>query len=332
MKKLSCVLVVTTVVLGMMLGTKTEARSTFEIPRERVFELTYSGSIPAVPDNVGRVRVWVPLASSRDGQTVLSRKITAPVTYQIEQDPVHQNDILYFELDGPIVKDIAFSVRYQIKVRRDVALVEPVTSTPGHYLEASSLVRANPEIETLALAATIDASSTAQKARGIYDSVIGHMSYDKQAPGWGRGDAQRACDIGKGNCTDFHSLFIAMARASGIPARFKIGFTMPDEASGKIKGYHCWAEFHDGTRMWWPVDASEAWKHPERKEAYFGENDTNKCLISVGRDIQLVPSASAGPVNIFFYPHVEVDDEVFDGVEMVFQYTNLSRTMEEIGA
>src|SRR5439155_15548256 len=30
----------------------------------------------------------------------------------------------------------------------------------------------------------------------------------------------------KGNCTDFHTLFIALARASGIPARWNMGFPL----------------------------------------------------------------------------------------------------------
>ena len=53
------------------------------------------------------------------------------------------------------------------------------------------------------------------------------MRYDKTGTGWGRGDALWACDAKRGNCTDFHSPFIGMRRADGIPARFDIGFTQP---------------------------------------------------------------------------------------------------------
>ena len=71
------------------------------------------------------------------------------------------------------------------------------------------------------------------------------------------------------------------------------------------------------------MDASEAWKHPEKKEAYFGNFDTNKFVISVGRDIELVPRQDGAAVNIFFYPHVEVDGKKWDeDVEMNFHYSN----------
>jgi hypothetical protein len=73
----------------------------------------------------------------------------------------------------------------------------------------------------------------------------------------------------RGNCTDFHSLFIALARARGIPARFIIGFPLGTGPSGQIPGYHCWAEFYSGG-VWVPVDASEAWKNPSRHDYYFG--------------------------------------------------------------
>ena len=93
------------------------------------------------------------------------------------------------------------------------------------------------------------------KARAIYDYVFTTMRYDKTGTGWGRGDVLYACDAKKGNCTDFHSLFIAMARSQGIPARFEIGFPLPpDKHSAEIAGYHCWSDFFE----------PQAWLDPGR--------------------------------------------------------------------
>src|SRR3989338_1196902 len=114
-----------------------------------------------------------------------------------------------------------------------------------------------------------------------------------------------------------------MARASQVPARFKIGVVIPQEASGTIPGYHCWAEFYEPSQGWFQVDASEAWKHPELADYYFGARDGNRLLLSVGRDIQLVPRQHGEPINIFFYPHVEVDGREFPGVETEFRFRDL---------
>jgi len=78
--------------------------------------------------------------------------------------------------------------------------------------------------------------SALDKARAIYDYVFTTMRYDKTGTGWGHGDVLYACDAKKGNCTDFHSLFIAMARSQGIPARFEIGFPLPpDKHSAELQ-------------------------------------------------------------------------------------------------
>ena len=67
------------------------------------------------------------------------------------------------------------------------------------------------------------------KARALYDWVWDHMQYDKSVPGLGLGDIPYCLKVGKGNCTDFHKLFIALARASGLPARWNMGFPLAYE-------------------------------------------------------------------------------------------------------
>ncbi len=152
------------------------------------------------------------------------------------------------------------------------------------------------------------------------------MTYDKETPGWGLGDTARACTVGTGNCTDFHSLFISLARAAGIPARFKIGLPVPQRAEGEILGYHCWAEFFLDGIGWVPVDASEAWKDRARVNYFFGTYDPNRLMVSRGRDIHLVPPSAQGPVNIFFFPLVEVDGEALgrDRVATQFHFRDLT--------
>jgi hypothetical protein len=55
------------------------------------------------------------------------------------------------------------------------------------------------------------------------------------------------------------------------------------------------------------VDASEAWKHPEKKNYFFGGHDDNRLQLSVGRDIRLEPPQQGEPLNYFVYPYAELD-------------------------
>ena len=128
------------------------------------------------------------------------------------------------------------------------------------------------------------------------------------------------CDAKHGNCTDFHSLFISLARAEGIPARFEIGFPVPGGAEGTIPGYHCWAEFFVNGVGWVPVDISEAWKDPKKHDYFFGALDANRVQFTIGRDLTLQPKQDGGPLNYFIYPYVEVDGKPFDGIEKRFSY------------
>jgi transglutaminase-like putative cysteine protease len=148
------------------------------------------------------------------------------------------------------------------------------------------------------------------KARAIYDYVVATMRYDKSGIGWGNGDAIWACTSKRGNCTDFHSLLIGMLRAAHIPARFEIGFPLPGNHVGTIPGYHCWAEFYIEPYGWIPVDASEAWKHPEKRDYFFGANDENRVQFTIGRDLRL-DRQQGDPLNYFIYPYAEVDGKPF---------------------
>ncbi|RME86788.1 MAG: hypothetical protein D6785_02795 [Planctomycetota bacterium] len=166
--------------------------------------------------------------------------------------------------------------------------------------------------EPISISKKVSPKEALKKARRIYDYIYDQLKYDKSGFGWGRGDALWACDNKRGNCTDFHSLFISMMRTLKIPARFEIGFPLPSQKkSGKIKGYHCWGWFYIKGIGWIPVDISEADKHPEKKEFFFGGLDPHRVAFSTGRDLKLKPAPQNSPINFFIYPIVEMDGKAY---------------------
>jgi hypothetical protein len=151
------------------------------------------------------------------------------------------------------------------------------------------------------------------------------MRYDKTGEGWGRGDAVWACTSKRGNCTDFHSLFIGMMRSSGIPARFEIGFPLPEgKTEGDIAGYHCWAEFYLDGIGWVPVDVSEAWKNPAKRDFFFGAHCTNRVFFTYGRDIRLSPDQKGDPLNYFIYPYAETNGQPQKNLQTHFSFRDVS--------
>src|SRR5262249_36295686 len=140
----------------------------------------------------------------------------------------------------------AIELRYLV-VRKEKGAYSANGEEAARFLRPEKLVPLNETFKTLAEQATTGQEDDLNRAKALYDHVLGRMRYDKSGTGWGKGDAVYACDVRTGNCTDFHAYFIALARSIGIPARFAIGATIPtDKNEGEIEGYHCWAEFFAG--------------------------------------------------------------------------------------
>jgi len=287
-------------------------------PQTRTFEFTYVARIPALAPDAKVSRIWIPLPQSDSFQTISALKIDGPFTYARRRDPEYGNEYLFLEVPSAKIAEpaelrVSFqATRFEHRVALDAHAVNVSASAnpPSlqRFLEPDRRVPIQGTIAELSAQEIQGMQDPLAKARAIYNYVLATMRYDKSGTGWGNGDAIWACTEKRGNCTDFHSLFIGMMRAAGIPARFEIGFSIPtDQHDGAIAGYHCWAEFYIDRYGWIPVDASEAWKHPDKRDYFFGAHDDNRLQFTVGRDIRLNPPQHGEPLNYFIYPYAEVD-------------------------
>src|SRR6266516_4676551 len=269
------------------------------------FEFVYRVKLPEIK---GDARVWIPLAKTDAFQTVTEEELNIPMKWEKVQDRDYGNDICVL-YPQPSDSGKTVEVRYRV-VRKEKTAYPASGADAARYLRPEKLVPVNETFKTLALKAVAEKSDDIERAKALYDHVMGRMRYDKSGTGWGRGDAVYACDARTGNCSDFHAYFIALARSIGIPARFAIGATIPAEKNeGPIEGYHCWAEFFADGR-WVPVDISEAWKNPDLAEYYFGHNPANRFELTRGRDLIVDPPPASGPINFLAYPLLEMDGKV----------------------
>ncbi len=269
------------------------------------FEFVYRVKLPEIK---GEARVWLPLAKTDAFQTVTEEELSIPMKWEKVQDPDYGNDICVL-YPQPSDSGKTVEVRYRV-VRKEKAAYSANSAEAARYLRPEKLVPIDETFRTLAEKAAAGKTDDLDRAKALYDHVMGRMRYDKSGTGWGRGDAKYACDVRTGNCTDFHSYFIALARSIGIPARFAIGATIPaDRNEGTIEGYHCWAEFLADGR-WVPVDISEAWKNPKLADYYFGHNPANRFELTKGRDLVVDPEPQSGPINFLAYPLLEMNGEV----------------------
>jgi transglutaminase-like putative cysteine protease len=290
-----------------------------DLPRERHFSFEYQASVPAAVA-AKSYRLWLPIPHDDDFQRITSLRIDSSEPYHIATDALG-NQILSIESKKAPSITVKFDCVRKEHLRPTPALTgaAPLSGAErARWLAPDRLVPIDDTIRKWAgeVVAAAHARTDLEMARAIYDHVVATVKYDKTGKGWGRGDIYYACDARRGNCTDFHAIFIGYARAMGIPARFSIGYPMPAErGAGSIAGYHCWAEFYANGIGWIPIDASEAGKNPAMREYFFGAHDENRVEFSRGRDLLLTPRQAGDPLNYFVYPYAEADGKPVEDLE-----------------
>ena len=208
-------------------------------PASRSFEATYVGTVEQIPAGLNRLEVWVPLPQDSPAQRIRNVKVDSPYPGEVRHEKEFGNSYYYISTDQPRTGKLEIRVSFEAE-RKEVlssgllrAGQHEAEATMERYLKEEKLVTLSPRVRELAHRITYGNTTPEAKAHAIYDYIVNTMIYDKTpGTGWGNGDTERACDVSKGNCTDFHSLFMSLARAEGIPARFIIGFPLKPESRG----------------------------------------------------------------------------------------------------
>ncbi|HEX8162052.1 MAG TPA: transglutaminase domain-containing protein [Pyrinomonadaceae bacterium] len=304
--------------------------------RERRFEFEYKATVKDIPAGAGRVELWLPVPHDDAFQKITGMEIVSPSPYEVRTSQ-YGNKVLHVSLTNPRQQSLTVTLRFTAARTEHVqaslqradyrASDSALGADAAQWLRPDRLVPLDDKIRGWAreVVEAAGAKTDLERARAIYNHVVSTVKYDKTGQGWGRGDIYYACDARRGNCTDFHAIFIGYCRAVGIPARFAVGFPLPaDRGQGAVSGYHCWAEFYLRGVGWVPVDASEAAKNPAKREYFFGAHDENRVEFTRGRDLVLSPRQQGEPLNYFVYPYAEVDGKAFAGVEKSFSYHDLA--------
>jgi hypothetical protein len=155
-----------------------------------------------------------------------------------------------FDLLPPYgVKKISISADVTVISSNNVSSVDPDRS----YLNTEKYIEVDDK-KIIAIAKQLSGDTKKQTATNIYNWVannLGNSGYTSQDKG-----ALFALESGKGDCTEFMYLTIALARASGIYARGVGGYVYRQSTLVKSADYHNWAELYfDDT--WHVIDSQK---------------------------------------------------------------------------
>lgn len=145
------------------------------------------------------------------------------------------------------------------------------------YLQPSTRIESNdPSIMAKARQCVEGKTDDYSKARAIFEFVNKYMTYD-ESDGYKNKGALAALTTGRGVCEDYATLFAALCRASGIPARVAEGYKLSDNFDEfkdgqwkdvSLKG-HNWAEFYLAGFGWVPVEPTVLYTLNGSREVYW---------------------------------------------------------------
>lgn len=279
-----------------------------------------------------KAELWIPYPVSDENQLI--EKVTIKGDFAesgIYTDREHGTTILYARWDKGVparTLDFSFEVSRDEVIRKDFPSQEPAWNPADYaeYLQPTSYGPTNGEIKKLADSITAGQTTVLGKAKAIYDWTCENMFRDPNTVGCGKGDVCSLLKTRGGKCTDIHSVYVALARAAGVPAREILGLRQGKKEGQELTSWqHCWAQFFLPGYGWVPVDPADVrkmmLKHDltledqqtkDYRSYFWGGIDPYRIKLSVGRDITLNPKQQGGPLNTFGYPYAEIGGKALD--------------------
>jgi len=293
-------------------------------------------------DPEAEAELWLPYPTSDRDQTISDISVSGDFNASgVYTDTTFSTPMLYARWNkGAKSRTLVFRFKAERNevLRSDFPAVEAAWDPKDYapYLAPTSLGPLDGEVAKLAQAITTGKRTVREKARAIYDWTCDNTYRDPKTRGCGSGDVCALLAKPGGKCADIHSVFVALARAAGVPSREVFGIRMGKKEKEDVTGWqHCWAEFYLPGYGWVPVDAADVRKamlteklslsDAKTKEyrAYFwGGIDPYRVKLSTGRDLTLNPPQPGGPLNYLMYPFARVGTTVIDSLDPgTFTYT-----------
>lgn len=280
---------------------------TIEFKNPAKYEVEYVATVYDKGFNLDKLDFYQPRPIEWDGQKSINVEQVSPDPTAQGVDPVYGNGIYYWEMTDSLKPGDSqqFVIRFtytasEISTQVDPAKVSPYNqddplyklyTRPERYIESD-----DPQIVDLANHIAAGETNPYILARKFYDYVIANAHY--HVLGKGLLGAKALLTSGEGECGDYSALFIALARARGIPARPVVGYW----AVSGIDQTHVWAEFYLEGLGWIPVDPTIGQHSLKDQEYYFGNMDNKRVILNKGFNIQLNPP---GPDN-YIAPFLQV--------------------------
>jgi transglutaminase-like putative cysteine protease len=307
----------------------------------------------------GPTRVWLPTPLTQDSRYLKSLGNTWSANggnIGFTEDPKYGAGIVWADFPEGVQPALTLTSRFathdvavDLSKRGDVSAENPAILRK--YSEGSDLMPIDGIVKDTSSEIVRGARGDLEKARAIYEWVVDNTYRDAKTRGCGTGDIKFMLEnkaLG-GKCADLNALFVALARAEGIPARDVYGVRVANSALGYkslgkagdiTKAQHCRAEFYLAGHGWVPVDPADVrkvileedgGKKPDdpmvlaARKRLFGSWEMNWLAYNPAFDLSL-PGSQRGRIGFLMYPQSETDEGRLDSLDPDnFKYTITSK-------
>jgi transglutaminase-like putative cysteine protease len=342
-------------------GSPTHAQDRTFDPRPgnwRTFEVTHRIEVQWPK---GVTRAWLPVPSvNTEYQQVLDNRWSGNArTAQLLTEPKYRAVILSAEFakgeQNPAL-DMVSRIKTQDRAV-DWARKSPVKEDPAalaFWTQPTELLPTDGIVRDTALTITKGASGDVEKARALYDWVVTNAYRESKVRGCGVGDVRTMLETKSfgGKCADINALFVALARAAGLPARDIYGVRVAASAFGYkalgtgspnvTRAQHCRADVFLREYGWVAMDPADVAKvareetsewlkvdHPLVKTVrpkLFGSWEGNWFAYNMAHDVTLPNATVKSKLGFLMYPQGESDEGRFDPYDPDnFKYTITAR-------
>ncbi len=336
-----------------------------DAPRQATFDAKHELEV-AIPEGAQVVRIWFTQPQADAATEVRRMKVESTAGDAKSAKDNEGNTYLYWEISKPAAGTFKATTTFEVARKEVCGNVDPAATRPykdadkkgmEKYLCPTQYVIIDDKIEALAKEIVGDEANPTAASRLIYDWILENIEYWVKEPAKLKasptGSTEYCLTTKTGNCTDFHSLYMSLSRAAGIPTRIIYGsfFKGPLDGQDADQSYHCWLEYFAPNVGWIPLDVAVAdifvegvtlteenkpkinltvaddyaGPDPKMVDYYFGNIDARRVVWSHGRDLTLDPKQAGGPVNAMAKAYVEIDGRPFDGYKRKLTFKEIKK-------
>jgi DNA-binding beta-propeller fold protein YncE len=207
--------------------------------------------------------IYLAIPESSPHQTITQQPVFAPDKYEIIADKwgqkvakLHRNTVKPGETVSLSYKTTVDIFDYQFIFRPEkVGQLKdiPKDIKDKYLVDDAKFALQSPVVKDAVKSAVGNETNAYWIMRKIFRYVINHIDYELSG-GWNIAPA--VLESGKGSCSEYSFVFIAMCRAAGLPARYSGAITQRGDLASEDDTFHRWCEIYLPNIGWIPVDPS----------------------------------------------------------------------------